>query len=87
MPTDSNRTKNVHLKISNSITTHDYIMASFATVSVFVSFCVIYIIGAISCKIHQARILREQSAQDEIERAQAEINLPLPQTSGFQEVN
>ena len=81
------RVKHVELTLDNSITKHDYVVASFSAMSVFLSFCVIYIIGSICCKVHHSRIMREQSIQDEFDRAHQSISSPEAQTSGFQEVN
>lgn len=84
LSTIPNRIKSVELNIENSVTKHDYIIACSTVMSVLVAFCLIYMTGAICCNVRRSRIAREQSAQDEFERAQQ--SAISPNTSGFQEV-
>ncbi|XP_014230770.1 SID1 transmembrane family member 1-like [Trichogramma pretiosum] len=83
---EPNRTKYVKVKIVNSITRHNFIIATFSTVAVFVSFCVIYIIGAVSCRVHHNRALRRQNYLEEADRIQESARSPEAHTSGFQEI-
>ncbi|XP_031783168.1 SID1 transmembrane family member 2 [Nasonia vitripennis] len=80
------REKRVNITISNSITIQDYIVASFSALSMILTFCFAYIIGAICCKIHRTRKLQEQSIQDEFGRFQQNSIEPDAHTSGFQEI-
>lgn len=81
------REKNVIVTVQNSVTKHDYIVASVSSLSIILGFCFIYIIGAITCKVRHSRLMREQSIQDELDRTQQSIHSPdEPQSSGFREV-
>lgn len=81
------RSKHVQVEITNSITTNDYVFASLSVLGMFTAFCAIYIVGSICCRVHHSRILRAQSLQDELDRAQQAAQSPDPQpSSGFQEV-
>lgn len=81
------RQKHVTVTIQNSVTKHDYIIASVTSLSIILGFCIIYITGAITCKVRHSRILREQSIQDELDRTQQSIASPEEgQSSGFREV-
>ncbi|KAJ8668220.1 hypothetical protein QAD02_009883 [Eretmocerus hayati] len=80
------RVKEVTLTINNSVTRHDYVVACLSAMTLLVTFCVMYISGAIFCRVRRFRILREQTIQDELDRAQQSISSPDAQTSGFQEI-